>query len=180
MRIPNKRFGISVMLVAILFSAIFASSCAEKEEPKNSNAAPASSSSPGTPTSSAPPASANSNAAPPAAAGKEIQTPSGLKYTDLVIGTAPSPKTGQQVSVHDTGTLTNGRKFDSARDRGQPYEFRIGMGSVIKGWDEGLMSMKVGGKRKLVIPPALGYGAQGFPPAIPPNATLLFDVELVG
>jgi len=109
----------------------------------------------------------------------EVTTPSGLKYTDLVVGTGPSPQKGQMVSVNYTGTLLNGKKFDSSYDHGKPYEFRIGTGVVIKGWDEGLMSMKVGGKRKLVIPAALGYEARGTP-NIPPNSTLLFDVELLG
>lgn len=106
-------------------------------------------------------------------------TASGLKYVDEVEGTGKSPTTGQDVSVHYTGTLTNGTKFDSSRDKGQPYTFPIGRGEVIQGWDEGLMNMKVGGKRKLLIPPALGYGALGRRPLIPPNATLLFEVELV-
>jgi FKBP-type peptidyl-prolyl cis-trans isomerase len=113
------------------------------------------------------------------AKGAEIVTASGLKYVDVVEGTGATPKTGQTVSVHYTGTLENGTKFDSSVDRGQPYEFRLGTGRVIKGWDEGLASMKVGGKRKLIIPPALGYGAAGNPPDIPPNSILLFDVELV-
>jgi FKBP-type peptidyl-prolyl cis-trans isomerase FkpA len=111
--------------------------------------------------------------------GKEVVTASGLKYTDIVEGTGPSPRAGQTVSVHYTGTLENGTKFDSSVDRGTPYVFRIGTASVIKGWDEGLMTMKVGGKRKLIVPPSLGYGPRGNPPNIPPNATLLFDVELV-
>ena len=112
-------------------------------------------------------------------AGKEVTTASGLKYVDVVEGTGASPRTGQPVSVHYTGTLENGTKFDSSIDRGTPYVFRIGTGAVIQGWDEGLMTMKVGGKRKLIIPASLGYGPSGKPPNIPPNATLLFDVELV-
>jgi FKBP-type peptidyl-prolyl cis-trans isomerase len=112
--------------------------------------------------------------------GTEITTASGLKYTDLVAGTGVSPQKGQTVTVHYTGTLASGKKFDSSYDHGRPADFRIGIGSVIKGWDEGLMSMKVGGKRRLVIPSALGYGPEGRPPDIPGNSTLIFDVELLG
>jgi hypothetical protein len=111
-------------------------------------------------------------------AGSEVTTASGLKYTDLVVGTGPSPRTGQTAVVHYTGTLTNGSKFDSSRDRGQPYEFALGRGEVIKGWDEGVATMKVGGRRQLVVPPALGYGPMPRT-GIPPNSTLLFDVELL-
>ena len=109
---------------------------------------------------------------------KVNETPSGLKYVDLVEGTGEAPQTGQTVTVHYTGTLENGTKFDSSRDRGQPFQFRIGTGQVIKGWDEGVGSMKVGGRRQLIIPPDLGYGARGIGP-IPPNSTLVFDVELL-
>ncbi|MDX2099900.1 MAG: FKBP-type peptidyl-prolyl cis-trans isomerase [Leptolyngbyaceae cyanobacterium bins.59] len=108
-----------------------------------------------------------------------IETPSGLKYVDLVEGTGPSPKPGQPVVVHYTGTLENGRKFDSSRDRDEPFQFQIGLGRVIKGWDEGVMTMKVGGQRKLIIPPDLAYGSRGAANVIPPNATLIFDVELL-
>jgi hypothetical protein len=112
--------------------------------------------------------------------GKEVTTASGLKYVDLVEGQGASPKPGQSVSVIYTGTLVNGTKFDSSYDHGgQPYTFQIGRGTVIKGWDEGLMTMKVGGKRRLTVPPNLGYGPAGLPPKIPGNSTLLFDVELV-
>jgi peptidylprolyl isomerase len=107
-------------------------------------------------------------------------TPSGLKYVDEVVGSGDAPAKGKQVRVHYTGRLTNGKKFDSSVDRGTPFEFTIGVGQVIRGWDEGVMSMKVGGKRQLIIPADLGYGARGAPPAIPPNAELIFDVELLG
>lgn len=109
-----------------------------------------------------------------------VTTPSGLKYIDEVIGTGPSPEKGKQITVHYTGMLEDGKKFDSSRDRNSPLTFTIGIGQVIKGWDEGIMSMKVGGKRKLTIPPDLGYGQRGAPPAIPPGATLIFEVELLG
>ena len=114
----------------------------------------------------------------PGRAGAEVTTPSGLKYTDLVVGTGASPRAGQTAVVHYTGTLTDGTKFDSSRDRGQPYSFALGSGSVIRGWDEGVATMKVGGRRKLVVPPVLGYGATG-QGKIPPNAILVFDVELL-
>lgn len=109
-----------------------------------------------------------------------VATPSGLQYKDAQVGNGPSPRHGQTVTVHYTGWLTDGTKFDSSVDRGQPFQFKIGQGQVIKGWDEGVASMKVGGKRRLVIPPQLGYGARGAAGVIPPNATLVFDVELLG
>lgn len=109
-----------------------------------------------------------------------VTTDSGLKYVEVVEGTGAIPQKGQTVSVHYTGTLENGTKFDSSRDRGQPFQFPLGAGRVIKGWDEGIASMKIGGQRQLIIPPDLGYGSRGAGGVIPPNATLLFDVELLG
>jgi peptidylprolyl isomerase len=118
------------------------------------------------------------------AAGKPMTTPSGLQITDSKVGTGASPKPGQICVMHYTGWLyengAKGKKFDSSVDRGQPFEFPIGQGRVIAGWDEGVATMKVGGKRTLIIPPALGYGARGAGGVIPPNATLIFDVELLG
>jgi peptidylprolyl isomerase len=128
-------------------------------------------------------------AAPAAAAAEKKEskmktTPSGLQYEDTKEGTGASPKTGQTCVMHYTGWLwengAKGKKFDSSLDRGQPFEFPIGQGRVIKGWDEGVATMKIGGKRTLLIPPGLGYGARGAGGTIPPNATLLFEVELLG
>ena len=108
------------------------------------------------------------------------KTPTGLKYKDLQVGDGAEAKAGDNVSVHYTGRLTNGQKFDSSLDRMKPFSFRLGKGEVIRGWDEGVAGMKVGGKRKLVIPSKLGYGKQGAGKDIPPDATLYFDVELLG
>jgi len=107
-------------------------------------------------------------------------TASGLQIEELVVGSGNAATAGQKVSVHYTGWLTNGTKFDSSKDRGEPFIFPLGKGHVIRGWDEGVAGMKVGGKRKLTIPPQLGYGARGAGGVIPPNATLIFDVELLG
>jgi peptidylprolyl isomerase len=112
-------------------------------------------------------------------AGAVITTPSGLQYEELVPGSGDSPKPGKMVTVHYTGWLTDGKKFDSSVDRNEPFVFRIGAGEVIRGWDEGVMSMKIGGKRKLTVPAALGYGAKGAGGVIPPNATLVFEVILL-
>ncbi len=109
----------------------------------------------------------------------EKMTDSGLKYDDLEEGTGNEAVAGNQVTVHYTGWLTDGSKFDSSLDRNQPFQFSMGKGQVIRGWDEGVQGMKIGGKRKLTIPPQLGYGAAGAGGVIPPNATLVFEVELL-
>ncbi len=122
--------------------------------------------------------------ADPARAQPVTTTSTGLGIIDTKVGTGPSPKPGQTVVVHYTGWLyeggKRGKKFDSSVDRGQPFEFPLGKGQVIAGWDQGVATMKVGGKRTLIIPPSLGYGANGAGGVIPPNATLIFDVELLG
>jgi len=109
-----------------------------------------------------------------------IKTASGLQIEELVVGTGAAAASGQKVSVHYTGWLTNGTRFDSSKDRNEAFQFGLGRGQVIRGWDEGVQGMKVGGKRKLTIPPELGYGARGAGGVIPPNATLVFEVELLG
>jgi len=119
------------------------------------------------------------NSSPTKVTGKPTTTASGLQYWDITTGTGATAVAGKQVTVHYTGWLTNGKKFDSSVDRGQPFVFSLGAGRVIKGWDEGVAGMKVGGKRQLRIPPELGYGANGAGGVIPPNATLIFDVELL-
>jgi len=112
-------------------------------------------------------------------ASEPVVTASGLKYEDMVVGTGEEATSGRMVEVHYTGWLTDGTKFDSSKDRGQPFSFPLGAGRVIKGWDEGVAGMKVGGKRKLTIPPELGYGSRGAGGSIPPNSTLVFEVELL-
>ena len=120
------------------------------------------------------------NAEPTKVTGKPVRTVSGLEYWDIKVGTGPTAVKGQSVKVHYTGWLTTGKKFDSSLDRGEPFTFSLGAGQVIKGWDEGVAGMKVGGKRQLRIPPEIGYGSPGAGGVIPGNATLIFDVELLG
>ncbi len=117
---------------------------------------------------------------PAAAASSDATISAKLEIQDIKVGTGSAVKAGNTIKIHYTGTLTNGQKFDSSIDRGQPFETQIGVGKVIKGWDLGVVGMKTGGKRKLIIPPDMGYGAQGMGNVIPPNATLIFDLELLG
>jgi FKBP-type peptidyl-prolyl cis-trans isomerase len=125
-------------------------------------------------------ANPNPQGGPPPIATEPMMTPSGLQFIDIIVGDGPEARSGQKVTVHYTGWLKNGTKFDSSVDRGQPFVFGLGQGQVIKGWDLGVAGMKVGGKRRLIIPADLGYGARGAAGVIPPNAQLIFDVELLG
>ena len=115
----------------------------------------------------------------PPVSGEPTVTASGLQFIDIEVGTGDAPQSGQTVEAHYTGWLADGTKFDSSLDRGQPLSFVLGAGQVIASWEEGVASMKVGGKRRLIIPPELGYGERGYPPVVPPNAQLIFDVELL-
>ena len=124
-------------------------------------------------------AAAPSTAAPTKVTGDGVTTPSGLQYWEIKVGTGDEAKEGDHVKVHYTGWFTDGKKFDSSVDAHQPYDFTLGKGDVIKGWDEGVTGMKVGGKRQFRIPPELAYGEKGYKEIIPPNATLIFDVQLL-
>lgn len=169
------------LIAAVL--ALTVVGCANNDATEN--AAPADTAATASPTPQASPTPASppgpaTNGGKMATGGKMTTTASGLKYQDTKVGTGAVAKTGQTVQVHYTGTLTNGTKFDSSRDQNKPFTFTIDGGQVIKGWDEGVQGMKVGGRRRLTVPPDLGYGAAGAGGVIPPNATLVFDVELLG
>jgi FKBP-type peptidyl-prolyl cis-trans isomerase FkpA len=122
---------------------------------------------------------AGSNDGPPEVNLPSTTLPNGMEFVDIQVGTGDQAVAGKLVTVHYTGWLTDGKKFDSSRDRNRPFDFQLGAGNVIRGWDEGVQGMRVGGQRRLIIPPSLGYGQRGAPGAIPPNATLIFDVELL-
>ena len=157
----------------ILAGGLLLVGCAKKEVPPAQEAAQVAK-------QANPPPNPEISSGIPLVAGDTVTTASGLKYIEVVAGQGATPTPGQLVKAHYTGWLTNGAKFDSSRDRGEPIEFPIGQGRVIKGWDEGLMSMKVGGKRMLIIPAALGYKDRGSSGGeVPPGATMIFEVELV-
>ena len=160
----NRFMAVVVLVVGLGLLAIVAAACGGSDEESS-------------PTSSA--SSTLAPATPPAVSGQPTTTASGLQYIDIKVGDGATPQTGQTVVVQYTGWLADGTKFDSSLDRGQPLSFAIGTGKVIKGWDEGLATMKVGGQRRLIIPPELGYGANGYPGVIPANAQIIFDVELL-
>ncbi len=170
------------LLLAIAFSVLVAGCGYPDPGASASSGGPAAGTDIPTPTPSPTPSVSPSPGGDDFNAGKGLQVvtlPDGLKYIDIVAGSGAKPGTGDTITVHYTGWLSNGTKFDSSRDRGTPATFQIGVGAVIPGWDEAVITMKVGGKRKLILPPALGYGTAGQPPTIPANSTLVFVVELL-
>ena len=162
-----KRVSLGMVLLLGIGLAVSLAACGDGEE-----------AGPGETPAATPPATQVEGGIP-SVSGEPTVTASGLQYIDIEVGTGASPQTGQTVEVHYTGWLTDGTKFDSSLDRGQPLTFVIGTGQVIAGWDEGVASMKEGGERRLIIPPELAYGETGYPPVIPANAELIFDVELL-
>ena len=179
-----KRGVLVLVLVRTLAlsTTAFSVGCSKLTEPPSPQAIqgePASSAE--TTNAKAPPPQASAKPAEPAPAKPAEPPPSNekLEVKDLVVGKGKEAKAGDSVKVHYVGTLPDGKEFDSSKKHNQPFEFELGAGRVIKGWDQGVAGMKIGGKRKLTVPPSLGYGARGFPPVIPPNSTLIFEVELL-
>jgi FKBP-type peptidyl-prolyl cis-trans isomerase len=158
--------GYLAVVSAVVVAALLFVACGGDE---NEETAPA----------TVPPAGAAVEGGPPTVTGEPTVTASGLQIIDVEVGTGEEAVPGQTVDVHYTGWLADGTKFDSSLDRGQPFTFVLGAGQVIPGWDEGVVGMKVGGHRRLIIPSDLGYGSQGYPPVIPPDAELTFDIELL-
>jgi FKBP-type peptidyl-prolyl cis-trans isomerase FkpA len=166
----KRSLGVAVLAVLLLAGCNQSSTTTSTTSTAGTSTPPAAHESTGTHMSEGQPA---------AGAASMVTTASGLQYQDIVLGDGATAQSGNTVTVHYTGWLTDSTKFDSSRDSGRPFSFVLGQGQVIRGWDEGVAGMKVHGRRKLVIPPHLGYGAQGAGGVIPPNATLVFDVELL-
>ncbi len=164
-------------MIIALTCAVLLAGCNETAQQSGSASTTTTQTTPATTPAATTPAAGD--AAAQAAGGKVHKLASGLQYEDMVVGSGKMADPGMNVSVHYTGWLTDGTKFDSSVDRGQPFQFQLGAGQVIRGWDEGVKGMRIGGKRKLTIPPDMGYGASGAGGVIPPNATLVFDVELL-
>lgn len=179
MKIKAYRFSEKPVIVGVLLVLMLGLLAACGDAATNTPASSLLSTTAATGTTSASGTTAAAGGVPPVA-GSAVKTASGLQYIDTKVGDGPEAKTGQTVTVHYTGYLVDGKKFDSSVDKSQPFSFPLGAGRVIKGWDEGVAGMKVNGKRRLIIPGELGYGAGGFPPVIPANAQLIFDVELLG
>jgi FKBP-type peptidyl-prolyl cis-trans isomerase len=177
-----KRVGLFAVVSFAALAAPALVGCAKLTEPPKEEAIQAESAQPSG-SASAQPAAQPAQTAKPAETQKpaEQAPPSNekLEIKDLVVGKGTEAKAGDSVKVHYVGTLPDGKEFDSSKKHNQPFDFELGAGRVIKGWDQGVAGMKIGGKRKLTVPPSLGYGARGFPPVIPPNATLIFEVELL-
>ncbi len=178
-----KRVGLFavVSFAPVAAPALLALGCAKLTEPPKEEAIQAESAQAAA-SASAQPAPTATATAKPAETQKPAEAPPSnekLEMKDLVVGKGTEAKAGDSVKVHYVGTLPDGKEFDSSKKHNQPFEFELGAGRVIKGWDQGVAGMKIGGKRKLTVPPSLGYGARGFPPVIPPNATLIFEVELL-